>query len=89
MTLSPFLRRLAEARSAISGELSSTSRVVDVLLDLRQLAEGDRTVYRIDSILAGIPGRTVVTNEWWTARLDELEIIESSGVHSPPIASAN
>lgn len=74
MTVRPLHRCLTAARSSISGDFSSTSRIVDTLLDLRQLAETEsETAALVDSILAAIPGRSVVTNEWWTAQLDELE----------------
>ncbi|MDH3684269.1 MAG: hypothetical protein OEV40_30475 [Acidimicrobiia bacterium] len=74
MTVSPLHRCLVAARSAISGEFSSTSRIVDTLLDLRQLTQGEsETAALIDSILATVPGRSVVTNEWWSGILDGLE----------------
>jgi hypothetical protein len=74
MTVNPFHECLVAARSAISGEFSSTHRIVDTLLDLRQLTQdAPETAARIDSMLATVPGRSVVTNEWWTAMLDELD----------------
>lgn len=74
MTASPLHRRLIAARSSISGDFSSTSRIVDTLLDVRQLAQAEpQTAALVDSILAAIPGQSVVPNEWWRAKLDELE----------------
>ena len=74
MTASALHRHLIVARSSITGDFSSTSRIVDTLLDVRQLCDAESDIAAlVDSILAAIPGRSVVTNEWWTARLDELE----------------
>ncbi|MEL7210427.1 MAG: hypothetical protein AAGK32_19715 [Actinomycetota bacterium] len=74
MTISPLQRRLRAARAVISGDFSSTSRVVDTLLDLRQIADDEpTTVALVDSYLAALPGPSVVTNEWWRDALDELD----------------
>lgn len=68
-------RCLLAARSSITGEFSSATRVVDTLLDLRQLAvAGSETATLVDSLLASMPGRTVVSNEWWRNALDSLEL---------------
>lgn len=66
---------LAQTRAAVSGEYSSISRVVDALLDLRSLA-ADRPVLvaMVDETIAAIPGRTVAPNQWWSDRLDGIEI---------------
>lgn len=83
MTVSPLHRFLTTARSTISGDFSSTSRVVDTLLDLRQLAHDEPEMAAlVDSIMAAIPGRSVVTNEWWAAKLDELEQEWGESAHS-------
>ena len=80
MTLDALHRSIADARSAVAGEVTSTSRVVDSLLDFRVAAGDDPIVVPlIDSILSTIPGRTVVTNDWWLARLDEILGASGSG----------
>lgn len=57
----------------VDGELSSRSRVVDGLLDLRNVAgDGSALQGRIDELLAGVPGVTTVPNGWWLDRLEEL-----------------
>lgn len=60
----------------IDGELISRSRVTDALLDLR-LSAGDRptVVSLIDRSLGDVPGRTVVTNEWWMTTLEDLRLL--------------
>ncbi len=66
--------RLISARAAVTGDLTSTSRVVDALLDLRQLAaDRAQVVELVDDALASMPGRTVVRNEWYLDRLDRIE----------------
>lgn len=91
MTVSPIHRLLVDARSSISGDFSSTSRITDILLDIRHLAESDpNTAALVDSILASIPGRSVVPNEWWRAQLDDLERHgdqSSSGPWSQPAST--
>jgi hypothetical protein len=51
--------------------LMSRSRVIDRLLDLRNvLPAPDR--FRVDFILADVPGVTVVEAEWWLAQVEQL-----------------
>jgi hypothetical protein len=57
---------------AVDGELSSRSRVVDGLLDLRNVSPDAAFTARVDELLAGIPGITTVPNTWWLDRLAEL-----------------
>ncbi|MGI9614701.1 MAG: hypothetical protein ACR2QO_17455 [Acidimicrobiales bacterium] len=74
MASGPLHRCLVAARSSITGEFSSTSRIVDTLLDLRQLAGAESaTATMVDSLLASMPGRTVVANEWWRSALESIE----------------
>lgn len=58
---------------AVDGQLSSRSRVVDGLLDVRLLAgAGSSLQLRVDELLTSIPGLTTVPNGWWLDRLEEL-----------------
>ncbi len=58
---------------AIDGELTSRSRVVDGLLDLRLVADGHpEVVARVDDSLATLPGITTVDNQWWMETLANL-----------------
>lgn len=60
----------------IDGELISRSRVTDALLDLRLSAgEQPAVVELIDRSLGDVPGRTVVTNEWWMTTLEDLRLL--------------
>ncbi len=60
----------------VDGELTSRSRVVDGLLDLRNEASiGSGLQFRVDELLAGIPGVTTVPNGWWLDRLEELRAL--------------
>lgn len=60
----------------VDGQLSSRSRVVDGLLDLRLLAaEASPLQARVDELLADIPGLTTVPNGWWLDRLEELRLL--------------
>ncbi len=57
----------------VDGELTSRSRVIDGLLDLRNEAvEGSDLQFRVDELLTGVPGVTTVPNGWWLDRLEEL-----------------
>ena len=60
---------------AIDGELTSRSRVVDGLLDLR-LAAAD--LPEVDDCLATLPGNTTVTNLWWMETLADLRSAASN-----------
>ncbi len=64
---------------AIDGELSSRSRVVDGLLDLR-LAAADlpEVVAQVDDCLATLPGNTTVANRWWMETLADLRTAASN-----------
>ena len=64
----------------IDGELSSTTRVVDGLLDLRSSASArPDVVARVDEVLVAIPGVNTVANTWWMATLEELRELIGSG----------
>ncbi len=57
----------------VDGELSSRSRVVDGLLDLRNAAPDAGPLQgRVDELLQGVPGVSTVPNGWWLDRLEEL-----------------
>jgi hypothetical protein len=57
----------------VDGELSTRSRVVDGLLDLRNAApEFSELEARVDELLRSVPGVTTVPNGWWLDRLEEL-----------------
>ncbi|MEQ8716640.1 MAG: hypothetical protein RIE08_03440 [Acidimicrobiales bacterium] len=60
----------------IDGELISRSRVTDALLDLRLSAgEAPGFVDLVDRSLGDVPGRTVVTNDWWMSTLEGLRLL--------------
>lgn len=56
----------------VDGELTSKSRVVDGLLDLRNASVDPVFTGRLDELLSGIPGVSTVPNGWWLERLEEL-----------------
>ena len=63
----------------IDGELTSRSRVVDGLLDLRlAAAELPDVVARVDDCLATLPGNTTVANRWWMETLADLRSAASN-----------
>lgn len=89
MTSSPVHRCLTAARDAITGDFSSTVRIVDTLLDLRLLStEEPGTAALIDAYLADIPGRSVVANDWWRAVLDDVEQRSQPLPQQEPIGSS-
>ena len=64
---------------AIDGELTSRSRVVDGLLDLRlAAAELPEVVAQVDDRLASMPGITTVANRWWMETLADLRTAASN-----------
>lgn len=57
----------------VDGDLTSRSRVIDGLLDLRNAAPlASDLQLRVDELLGAVPGVTTVPNGWWLDRLEEL-----------------
>ena len=68
------LDQITAARARMDGDYTSTSRIVDTLLDLRGLSGGGAAlVSTIDGMIMGIPGRSVAANDWWLEQLGHLE----------------
>jgi hypothetical protein len=65
---------IGELITAIDGEVIDKSRVIDRLLDLRNDAEAPALVDAVDQLLTNVPGRTMVTAEWWRESLEGLRI---------------
>jgi len=66
-----------EMLSSVDGELTSRSRVIDGLLDLRNAGDlGGELQTRVDELLRGVPGVTTVPNGWWLDRLEELRLLD-------------
>lgn len=65
----------------LDGELTSHTRVVDALLDLRSVSGGDiKLVAVIDESLRTIPGRSTVTTEWWKTQLTTFRLMTDESV---------
>ncbi|MDH4144261.1 MAG: hypothetical protein OEY23_03725 [Acidimicrobiia bacterium] len=61
-------------RSLVDGTVLDRWRVIDELLDLRPTArENPRLVLAIDEAMRTVPGRTLVSVDWWVATLDHLQ----------------
>lgn len=58
--------------STIDGELSTASRVVDALLDIRNAARVPAVRGAVDEALSSMPGRTAVPNAWFLDKLHQL-----------------
>ncbi|MFT7599306.1 MAG: hypothetical protein ACI8TP_002235 [Acidimicrobiales bacterium] len=64
---------IEELKGEANGQLIDRGRVIDHLLDLRSAAsDQEHLVTLLDSVLAELPGQTVVETEWWRATLDRL-----------------
>jgi hypothetical protein len=70
-----FVQLIDEALAAINGEVLDKSRVTDRLLDLRLVTDSPELVSAVDGVLGGVPGKTMVTSEWWTDALNGLRLI--------------
>lgn len=69
----------------LDGELTSHTRVVDALLDLRSVSGGDvKLIAVIDESLKNIPGRTTVETEWWKTQLATFRLMvdDQVGTHN-------
>lgn len=60
---------------SLDGEVTSHSRVVDALLDLRSAADDIQLVAVIDESLRNVPGRTTVSTEWWKTQLASFRLM--------------
>jgi len=61
---------------SLDGEVTSHSRVVNGLLDLRSASRDDiKLVAVIDESLKNIPGRSTVTTEWWKTQLTTFRLM--------------
>ena len=70
----PLLAHVRTIRSTVSGEYTSTTRLVDAALDLRLMAADDAEVVAVlDGVLAEVGSYTITANEWWLGKLEELE----------------
>ncbi len=66
---------------SLDGELTSHSRVVDGLLDLRSASGDDvKLIAVIDESLKNIPGRTSVETEWWKTQLTTFRLMSDESV---------
>jgi hypothetical protein len=66
---------------SLDGELTSHSRVVDGLLDLRSASGDDvKLIAVIDESLKNIPGRTAVATEWWKTQLTTFRLMSDESV---------
>jgi hypothetical protein len=87
MSSSEFVQLIAQAQSAVAGEIIDRSRVVDVLLDLRNAAEAvPALVEAVDASLKDVPGKTMVRSAWWRETLDELSLAAAIEEHREPAA---
>lgn len=69
-------RQLSELVDSVDGAPVSASEVIDGLLDLRQLAEGDvPLVVAIDHALGAVPGETAVPADWWRSTLATIDAL--------------
>ena len=61
---------------SLDGQLTSHSRVIDALLDLRSVGANDVSLVAvIDESLRNIPGRTTVETEWWKTKLTTFRLM--------------
>ena len=82
-----FEQLIAQAQTAVVGEIVDRSRVVDVLLDLRNAAEAvPALVEAVDAALKDVPGKTMVRATWWRDTLDELNLASAIEGHREPAA---
>lgn len=73
----------------IDGELTTHSRVVDALLDLRSAGTvNELFVLAVDDALTTIPGRTAVANTWWMEKLEALRNILDSPIEASTLGAS-
>lgn len=60
---------------SLDGEITSHSRVIDGLLDLRGASDDVRLIAVIDESLRNVPGRTTVATDWWKTQLTTFRLM--------------
>jgi hypothetical protein len=66
---------------SLDGALTSHSRVIDGLLDLRSASGDDvKLVAVIEESLKNIPGRSAVETEWWKNQLTTFRLMTDEAV---------
>lgn len=81
MTDSIIQAEIDRMMESLDGELTSHSRVVDGLLDLRSASGDDvKLIAVIDESLKNIPGRTTVETEWWKTQLTTFRLMSDDSV---------
>ena len=68
-------------RADVDGAVLSRSRVIDALLDIRiDAAARSDIVTAVDQALADVPGKNMVSADWWREQLDMLELVSINPV---------
>ena len=75
MTDSAVQDEIERVLESLDGELTSHSRVVDALLDLRTAADDVRLIAVIDESLKSVPGRNIVKTEWFKTQLTTFRLM--------------
>ena len=75
MTESLVQEEIDRMLDSIDGELTSHSRVIDALLDLRSAADDVRLIAVIDESLRNVPGRNIVSTDWWKTQLTTFRLM--------------
>jgi len=66
---------------SLDGELTSHSRVIDGLLDLRSASGDDvKLIAVIEESLKNIPGRSAVATDWWKTQLTTFRLMTDDSV---------
>jgi hypothetical protein len=78
--VNPTTELIEELLRTIDGQVTDRSRVVDGLLDIRQVsAQDEHLTSSIDELLRAVPGKTMVPTEWYRDILQGLAVsIEAS-----------
>jgi hypothetical protein len=79
----PTTELIEELLRGISGQVTDRSRVVDGLLDVRQVSgEDELIISNVDELLRAVPGRTMVPSDWYRDVLQGLAVTAEAGVPS-------
>ncbi|MGY9082745.1 MAG: hypothetical protein ACKVK3_09080 [Acidimicrobiales bacterium] len=81
MTDSILKSEIDRMMESLDGELTSHSRVIDGLLDLRSASGDDvKLIAVIEESLKNIPGRSAVATEWWKTQLTTFLLMSDDTV---------
>lgn len=79
MVGSTIQHEIDQAIAGLDGELTSHSRAVDALLDVRGATTDRHLIALVDEVLRNLPGKNVTETHWLRSQLQHLAVMADVG----------